>query len=147
MQDTEIIHLFKTIYSVIKIHGVKNIVKRLQQLEEYGIDHNKIELIETVIGNVCSEYGIGRNDLFKLKKGHCAEARKMCYVLLFENANLSRQQIAVRFNRDSKVVYRAIDEYRLMNGIGKWEADFLKRKMKIEGQMQKLLSKQKGLSE
>ena len=141
--DNEVVYIFKQIYNVIRVHGIKNVIRRLQQLEEHGIDHHKIEVIESVIGSVCSEYSLSRNDLFKLTKGNGAEARKMCYILLYENTKLTRQQIALRFQRDAKVVYRAIEEYAAMNGIGKWEQQFLERKKNVENNILQLLVKQK----
>ena len=127
------ISLFKHILRVCKSHKVINVDGILRQLDIYGLTEYETELIEAVIYRVLALYDISRDQLLNSYKTRtCNEARKMCYVLIKTHLDMSEQKIALYFNRNNRVVYRAIDDYKKMRSNIKWQREFIDKMKAVD---------------
>lgn len=126
-KESETINLFKHILKVCKSHGIHKVDVILRQLEIHGLGESETELIEAIIARVTAIYQINRKDLFNtFRTRTCSEARKMCYILIRTHLEMSHSKIALYFNRNNRVVYRAIEDYKTMNVSIKWQREFIK---------------------
>jgi hypothetical protein len=145
MKETDIASIFKHIYTVFRVHGVNNVMDKLRQLQQVGLNEYNLALMEFIVTEVANMYRVRRSDLRTVRGGPESEARKMCYVIMCQELTVSEKNVAWYFDRSPKVVYRALEEYREMSDKVNWQKDFLKKlavlRVKLDKRKQEVLKK------
>ena len=140
MQGKEIFKAVQQIHNIMRKHGAKNVLSKLQQLDTYDCSKTEAEQIDCIVSEVAKYYQVTAPSIFATKeRGKCSEARKMCWVLICQLVMVSEIQIAWYFNRHNSVIYKAIKEFKNMDRTHKRDRAFLNIKDILEPIVRKQL--------
>jgi len=142
--DKEISELFVRMARFIKRHGKSRIITKLQRLDYEKTINTSI--INFILERVCIRYNIKIKDLLGRKRRSYAEARKLCYLLMYNTAKDSENSelaIANYFDRSKTVVYQARKEFHQMcqNPKLKEEIAFIKLYNEIDAEVKEFEKK------
>jgi chromosomal replication initiation ATPase DnaA len=138
--DSDFIGLLRNIYRVVRRHGVKVVEEKLRQMESFGIDDYETKVIDRIIEECCRAFRVERSELVDGKKrGIYASARKVAFVVMKETLSLSETQISFFFKRHNKVVYRAIQEWEMMDPTHPSDREMLGKKQVVSAAVTKFI--------
>ncbi len=150
MQDSDknIVTIVKEFYLTIQKYGYRKVLNKLNELKLPTFSQYENSIQNKIIYLVVSEYNITENELSKNNvRGDVGEARAMCIVLLKKYLNVSHNQIAIIFKRDThSMVSNALNKHKNKSENILTEQKYLGRFKKIESRLIKEISKMTKLT-
>ena len=144
LQDNEknIVTIVKEFYLTIQKYGYRKVLNKLNELKLPTFSQYENSIQNKIIYLVVNEYNISESELSKNNvRGDVGEARAMCIVLFKKYLNVSHQQIAVIFKRDThSMVSNALNKHKNKSETIASEKNYLNKYKKIESRLIKEIS-------
>lgn len=127
--NSDIVELFIHLAKCVEKHDAQRVLSHMRLMEFQDSDVFERTIFDFILHITSVHYKVTIEDLLISKKrGNVLTARKMCYVLIYNNIpSLKQSDIARLFNRSRQLVNMAIQETPIHGGIKtKYDIKFMK---------------------
>lgn len=143
-EKNEIIDLLKNLQSGLKKYTLSEFNDAINVLVKDGKNYANKQHIDSIISEVCNEFGVTKNQLvYSNARGNITQAKNMAYCLLYFELNLPIRYISKRifFKKWHGSVAIAVRVFKKLNTAIKPDREFMEKYQQIQQKIKQKTNK------